>query len=125
MHRLPASSPTRRWLIGLALSALLATQWLAAVHGIGHLRLRAPANATQLPAGATLAQGVLQFVTGHDEDSPFCQWIDQLAHAAPMVSVAAALAGPAPVHDVALPPAAAVLASSAATYRARAPPFLA
>jgi hypothetical protein len=124
MHRLPSSSPTRRWLIGLALSALLATQWLAAVHGIGHLRLRAPAGAARVPA-ATLVQGVLKFATGHDEDSPFCQWIDQLAHAAPMVSAAAALAAPVPVHDVALPRDAAVPASCAATYRARAPPFLA
>jgi hypothetical protein len=124
MQRLHSSTPTRRWLIGLALSALLATQWLAVLHGLGHLRLRGPAEAQRLPAAA-LAQGVLKFATGHDEGSPVCQWLDQLANGTPLAFQPATLAEAAPDQAWASPPLAASPAAAAAPYSARAPPFLA
>jgi len=124
MQRLRPSSPTRRWLAGLALSALLATQWLAVLHGFGHLRLRTPAEAQRVPAAA-VAQGVLKFVSGHDEGSPLCQWLDQLANGTPLASQPAALTDAVPDPAVALPPPAPRSAAAPAPYSARAPPFLA
>ena len=127
MRRVRPSSTWPRWLIGLALSALVATQWLALVHGIGHGMGRPAGPRATLASADAAGTGrvLLKLITGHDEGSAFCQLLDQLSHAGPLAQVP-----PAPA---ALPPSAAefaapvlpALRSPELAYRARAPPFLA
>lgn len=115
----------QRRLVGLALAALLAAQWLALVHGVGHRGAgTGPRSDLQAPA-VTLAQGLLKAVTGHDEKSPACQLFDQLAQSSPLLATPAV-----PAVDVAppsLPPVGVrpVRAASPRHYLARAPPVLA
>lgn len=121
----PRASTWQRRLIGLALSALLAAQWLALVHGVGHRGVGiAQQDGLQAPM-VTLAQGLLKAVTGHDEKSPVCQLFDQLAQSSPLGA-----APPMPAADLptqAAPPAPELPARSAPPrhYQARAPPVLA
>jgi hypothetical protein len=104
---------------------LLAAQWLALVHGIGHRGLGSQdRDGLQAPV-ATLAQGLLKAVTGHDEKSAACQLFDQLAQSSPLAA-APALPAVEPMPD-ALPAASASPRPAAPPrhYRARAPPVLA
>lgn len=121
----PRSSSWQRRLVGLALSALLAAQWLALVHGVVHRGVgSAPQDSLQAPA-VTLTQTLLKAVTGHDEKSPACQLFDQLAQSSPLgMTMPALAADPAPqaVPDV---PAATPRAAAPSPYCARAPPVLA
>ena len=128
VHRFRSSSPWQRWLIGLALSTLVAAQWLGLVHGIGHgggKPLAAQPAASGLDAAPGAGQGLLKLITGHEEGSAFCQLFDQLSHASPLAQVPAAPAALTPEAPlfaaVPLPPRAA----PALGYLARAPPFLA
>jgi hypothetical protein len=104
---------------------LLAAQWLALVHGIGHRGVgAAPLDGAQAPVAA-LAQGLLKVVTGHDEKSPACQLFDQLAQASPLGAALPALAvdaQPEAPPQAELPQ---VAAASPRHYHARAPPVLA
>jgi len=106
----------RRRLIGLALCALLATQWIALLHSVGHGR--AALDGAAPPAGS-----VLQLALGHDEGSPSCHLFDQLAHGAPALDVAMPAIGSLsePKADAAI--VAAVPCGTPNGYLARAPPL--
>jgi hypothetical protein len=114
--------PLRRRLIGLALSALLATQWLALVHSVsGHGRASASSAAAQMQP-ATPAEGLSSLVLGHVDGSAFCQLLDHCllgGASAPVV-----LDHDHPVAAQSAWPAVAALACSSCTtsYLARAPP---
>jgi len=104
---------------------LLATQWLALVHGIGHRGTgAAPRDGAQAPVAA-LAQGLLKAVTGHDEKSPACQLFDQLAQASPPSAALPALAVDAPPEALPQPALPRATAAPPLRYHARAPPILA
>ena len=108
-------SPWHRWLAGLAVLALVGSQWL----GLAHSVLHAPHAGASWTTQSAAADGAF----GHDKGSPLCQLFDAVAHADGMApSVAALPAGAA----VDLPPAAAPCAgqpqAAPALYSARAPP---
>ncbi|MEW6706150.1 MAG: hypothetical protein AB1430_15000 [Pseudomonadota bacterium] len=113
----------QRWLIGLALSALLAAQWLALAHGVVHRGAGGMRSDAVQAAG--LAQDLLKVVAGHDEKSPACQLFDQLAQTSAPGTSAPELA-PAPASKAragAVQPL--VPAGPRGLYQARAPPVLA
>jgi hypothetical protein len=111
----------RRWL-GLALLALLASQWLALAHGVVH------AHGASLRMAAEAVQGgdapsTLPLFAADDEGSALCHLLQSLAHAAPLVAAlpvlaaAEAVGAPPQVHDDRW------LAPANAPYAARGPPL--
>jgi hypothetical protein len=118
-HRIHAS--TRRWLVGLALSALMAAHWLALVHNtIGHgIAHGADAAAVAAPEAGESLRGL---AAAHDDGSVFCQLFDQCLQASHVASTSMAPADAPPdrfvrVARLAVPPGA-----LRTGYRARAPP---
>jgi hypothetical protein len=117
MQRMRTFASTRRWLIWLALWAVVCTQWLALAHGVIH------ASGTADVAKASSAN-VLKPVLGHDEGSAVCKLFDQLAHGTPPVE-AVSLAMSAGVDALAADHDDGSLRRSVSQpYLARAPPFL-
>jgi hypothetical protein len=112
---LASRSPWHRWLAGLAVLALVGTQWL----GLAHSVLHAPHGGASWVAQSAAADSGF----GHDKGSPLCQLFDAAAQADGIAPSVAAL----PVAAAAdLPPAAAPCVGqpqgAPALYSARAPP---
>jgi hypothetical protein len=112
LHR----SPWHRWLAGLAVLALVGTQWL----GLAHAVLHAPhGGALQLAA----SQAAHDPAFGHEKGSPLCQLFDLAAQADGVAPSVAVLPLSAPAN---LPPADAprqgCAQAATALYLARAPP---
>jgi len=116
----------QRWLVGLALSALLAAQALALVHGIVHRGGGVSQGAAQAgqPQSALL-DGLLQAVGDHDDRSVVCQLFDQLAQASPLGWAGPVLPAVAPAQADAAALQPQLPAADAPLYLARAPPVLA
>jgi hypothetical protein len=115
-HHTSQRSPWHRWLSGLAVLALVGTQWL----GLAHSVLHAPHGGF----APWLAQSVAaDKVFGHDKGSPLCQLFDAVAQAD---GVAPSVAALPPAAAAELPPVAAPCAgqpqTAPALYSARAPP---
>lgn len=118
-------STSRRWLLACALSAVLAAQWLALLHGVLHVHGgSAPAGIEQRLSGEP--DGWAQKVfAGHDVGSLACHLVDQLSHGGPsssplQIALPLVLAG-----VVAVLAAPATSTAAWARYHARAPPVLA
>jgi hypothetical protein len=120
-HRTHAS--TRRWLIGLALSALMAAHWLALVHNaIGHGMPRvADAAVVALPAPEA-GESLRSLAAAHDDGSVFCQLLDQCLQASHVASTATAPADAPPDRFVRAARVATVPGAPRTGYLARAPP---
>ncbi len=126
-HRsVSTQAPWQRWLVGLALSALLAAQALALLHGIVHHGGGLPQGAAQAgPPQTALVGGLLQAVGSHDDQSVVCQLFDQLAQASPLGWAGPVLPSVAPAQADAAAAQPLLPAADAPLYLARAPPVLA
>jgi hypothetical protein len=86
--------PLRRYVLVLALFALLAAQMLGVLHRVAHSPLTAHASAAHAqthvhePAGAGPVDALLELFTGHGSDSD-CRVYDQIGHGDVLPSVVA------------------------------------
>ncbi len=122
-----------RWLLALALAALLGAQGLAWVHAVLHpgathadaVSAAAPSDAGPLdPHQAHAASWVHGLVDGHDDGSSLCQWFDALCVAGAPGGAPALRLHAQP--DAAPAPGRSTLSGSTWTWQrppARAPPF--
>jgi hypothetical protein len=120
-HRTIAS--TRRWLIGLALSALMAAQWMALLHSaLGHGMTRGPDAAAAARAAPDTAESLRSLAAAHDDGSVFCQLLDQCLQAGHVASLPIAPADARPDRLAPFARVAALPGAPRTGYLARAPP---
>lgn len=123
-------SISRRWLVSLALAALLATQWLALLHtasGHGFAHGGAVA-AAELPAAAPADSAdtdhaPLGLEWAHDDGSAFCKLLDHCVLAKHVACAAPAPAVAQPDRLVCAARPVAAPGAAPARYLARAPPL--
>lgn len=125
MRHQHTTSSLRLWLSGLALSVVLATQWLAVMHGAsGHGRGQAPSVVAQAQAEtASALPSAHSLALAHDDGSLFCKLLDHCLQAGHVAAHAIVVQG----ISAAIPLAAVVTAAPSArwvSYLARAPPAL-
>ncbi|UUX94593.1 hypothetical protein [Aquabacterium sp. J223] len=126
MPHLPTRFAVRRHrplAIWLAAVCLLLAQALALLHGGGH-RADRPVPSGRLPSLQAMADSPwVQLATaGHDEGGLWCQVLDQLAHAGPVVLPPLLPAPPQVAAEEARPVEARLATAPPAAYEARAPP---
>jgi hypothetical protein len=120
-HRTTAT--TRRWLIGLALSALMAAQWLALLHSaLGHGMARAADAAAVARVAPDADESLRGLAAAHDDGSVVCQLLDQCLQASHAASAPIAPADAVPDRFVPAAHVAALPGAPRTGYLARAPP---
>lgn len=123
LHRYRRST-SRRWLIACALSAVLAAQWLALLHGVLHVHGSGAVGIEHRWSGEPDGWARKVFA-GHDAGSLACHLVDHVSQGGPSSSPLQIALPLAPAGGVAVLATPAVGATAWARYHARAPPVLA
>lgn len=126
---------SRRFVLGCALAALWAVQWLALVHSLGSHRVPAHvAGALQAPAHAAVeahahadeahAAGLQALASAHEEGEALCQLLDQFLQLAQLDADVPDVADVAPQGVAATRAVPLAPCAPRPVYLARAPPHM-